>query len=380
MLYLKELKKLRLQLHSHPELSGQEEYTASRIVDFISRYHPDEVVKNIAGHGLAFVFKGKVEGPVVMFRCELDALPIHEINEFDHRSVYDNVGHKCGHDGHMAILSGVAQVLSKSPPENGNVILLFQPEEETGQGAEKVVNDPAFQALNIDYVFALHNLPGYKKGEIILRKKVFASASKGMIMKLKGKSSHAGEPENGINPAIAAAKIIQSFSGLSKQKKGFNDFKLITIIHARIGERAFGTNPGYGEIMVTLRSYRNDDMDSLSDQAEKIARDIAKEEKLGIDITWVEEFPASVNHNEFVETIEEICSKESYSFMYKDVPFKWSEDFAHFLLNYQGALFGLGSGEKTPQLHNPDYDFPDEITERGVEIFVSIYKKILNQR
>lgn len=377
MLDLKKLKKLRHQLHKYPELSGKEEATASRIIDFINQYNPDKVIKKIAGTGLAFVYQGKKEGPVVMFRCELDALPIHEINEFDHRSVYDNVGHKCGHDGHMAILSGLAQELSSSRPDRGSVVLLFQPEEETGQGAEKVVNDPAFKKLNIDYVFALHNLPGFEKSKIVLRRKVFASASKGMIIKLKGKSSHAGEPENGINPAMASAKIIQTFSELSDKEKGFNDFKLITIIHARIGERAFGTNPGYGEIMATLRSYRNDDMEHLSDQAERVAKDIARNENLGIDISWVEEFPASVNHNEYVEMLENICDEQNFSYLYKKNPFKWSEDFAHFLLNYKGVLFGLGSGKKTPQLHNPDYDFPDDIIERGVEIFKHIYKTIL---
>lgn len=373
-----ELIRLRHKLHRYPELSGEEENTAALIRDYIRKYEPDQIVEHIAGNGLAFVFEGKKEGPVVLFRCELDALPIQDVNDLEYKSVKEGVGHKCGHDGHMVMVAGLAHYLSKNRPERGKVILLYQPEEETGQGAEKVVKDEKYKKLKVDYVFALHNLPGYNKGEVVLRRGVFASASKGMIMKLQGKSSHAGEPENGINPAMAIARIIQRFNDLYKNKEIFKDFSLITIIHSRIGERAFGTNPGYGELMATLRSYRNDDMEVLTEKTLEIAQEIAKEEKVKLEVSWVEEFPASVNDDKCVDLIREICEEKEFDHSFRDQPFKWSEDFAHFLLKHKGTLFGLGSGTKSPQLHNPDYDFPDEIIEKGTKIFNNIYKKLLD--
>ena len=256
-----ELLNLRRNIHSEPELAGEEVATASKIEKFISAYSPDEIIKNIGGNGLAFVFNGRNEGPAVLFRSELDALPIDEINEFDYRSKYKDKGHKCGHDGHMTVLAGLAMRISSSRSFKGKVILLFQPAEETGEGAARVLKDEKFSKLDPDYVFAFHNLPGYKTGSVIIKEGSFASASKGMIIKLTGKTSHAAEPENGINPSSAVAEIIRRYSALPKELKGAKDFVLTTIIHARIGERAFGTSPGYAELMATLRAYRNDDMD-----------------------------------------------------------------------------------------------------------------------
>ncbi len=373
-----ELTDLRKKLHKNPDLSGSEEKTAEIVLDYLIQYKPDDIITGIAGHGLAAVYNGETSGPVVLFRCELDALPIDEINDLSYRSEKANVSHKCGHDGHMAMISGLAQLLNNKRTKKGKVVLLYQPEEETGQGAAKVIKDSKFKSLNIDYAFALHNLPGYELNSIITRKNTFASASKGLIVKLMGKSSHAGEPENGINPAMAVSRIINEFNDLYKNKKTFKDFSLITIIHVKLGERAFGTNPGYAELMSTFRSYRNDDMDVLTEHALDIVDKVTNEEKLKYYISWVEEFPATVNENKAVECVEKIAENNGFNIIRNKHPFRWSEDFGHFLMNYKGALFGLGSGVNSPQLHNPDYNFPDEITETGIRMFYSIYNHLLN--
>ncbi len=184
-----ELLNLRRSIHSEPELAGSEAGTASKIEKFISAYTPDETIKNLGGNGMAFVFKGESEGPSVLFRAELDALPINEINNFEYKSRFKDKGHKCGHDGHMTVLVGFAQRIASSRKYKGKVILLFQPAEETGEGAERVLNDENFSKLKPDYVFAFHNLPGFKLGSVIIRDGSFASASKGMIIKLTGKTS-----------------------------------------------------------------------------------------------------------------------------------------------------------------------------------------------
>ncbi len=277
----------------------------------------------------------------------------------------------------MAIVAGLADVFSKNPPKKGQVVLLFQPSEENGQGALRVLNDNRFKKIKVNYVFALHNLPGFSDGEIVLCRDTFASASKGMIIKLYGKTAHASEPENGNSPAIAMAEIINGLTELTKKRK-FSDFSLITIIYARLGDVAFGTTPGYAEIMATLRTYSNSDMEKLVKDAENIAGEFAKKGKLEYKMSYVEEFPATINNNNLVEEIENIAKSLNYKYSYKKKPLRWSEDFAHFAMKFPGVLFGLGVGVNHSQLHNPDYDFPDKIIENGVKIYYEISRRIVN--
>lgn len=370
--------KLRHELHQFPELSDDEFVTSERIANFLSNYKNAEIIRGIGGNGIACIFKGVEEGPSVLFRCDLDALPIDEINDFEYKSTEKGVAHKCGHDGHMAIMAGLADAFSNNPPEKGQVVLLYQPSEENGQGANRVVHDEKFKKIKVDYAFALHNLPGFPKGHILLRNETFAAASKGMIIKLTGKTSHAGEPENGNSPAVAMADIIKQLNDLPNKKGLFNDFRLLTVIHARLGEVAFGTTPGYAEVMATLRTYTNDDMQKLTTNSENIARENAEKSHLKIQIEYVEEFPATVNDKEMVRCIEKASDSAGINYQYLENPFRWSEDFAHFTQHFKGALFGLGSGIDHPQLHNPDYDFPDDIIENGIKVFYEIYKQIIN--
>lgn len=371
-----ELVELRKELHRHPELSGNESDTSKRIIDFAKQFNPDKIIPNLGGHGVAVIFNGEENGKTVLIRCDLDALPIQEENNFKYKSEVDGVAHKCGHDGHMAIVSGLIPLLSNQKLKKGRVVLLYQPAEETGQGASAVLNDDKFEKIKPDYVFALHNLPGFKKSEIVIKNNEFASASKGLIIKLKGKTSHAGEPERGISPSLAVAELIQMLTDLPENKK-INDFSLVTIIHSRIGERAFGTTPGYGELMATLRSYKNEDMEILTNLAKELIEKVATKHKLKYEIEWVEEFPSTFNNVDCVELIKNSANDNDFSITQIENPFRWSEDFGHFTQKFEGALFGLGSGLEQPQLHNPDYDFPDEIILTGTKMFYSIIQKSL---
>ena len=374
---LQKIIKLRHELHQNPELSDHEINTSKRIVEFVKQYKPDSIIENVGGYGVVCVFKGKEDGASVLFRCDIDALPINELNDVEYKSKVKGVSHKCGHDGHMAIMAGFAEVLSKNPIQKGQVVLLFQSSEENGQGAFRVLNNNKFKNIKIDYAFALHNLPGFSKGEVILRNETFASASKGIVIKFLGKTSHAAEPENGISPAVAMVDIVKQLNDLPKRTDLFSDFTLVTVVYARLGEIAFGTSPGDAVVMATLRSYTNDDMDILTQKAEFIAKQISESHHLKCEISFAEEFPATVNNEYLVKKIEEVAKSNHINFQYLEKPFRWSEDFAHFTQKYPGVLLGLGSGENHPQLHNPDYDFPDEIIENGVKMFYEIYKQII---
>ena len=367
---------LRRMLHQYPELSGQEYQTAQMIREHIQNHQPDRIIGEIGGTGLAVVYEGKQDGPTVLFRCDLDALPIEEVNTFAYRSQHPGAAHKCGHDGHMTIMSGLSQAISNNRPQRGRVVLLYQPSEENGQGAVKVLEDPKFKHIQPDRVFALHNLPGYPAGSVVLKKGTFAAASKGMINKLHGKTAHAGEPENGRTPAVAMARIIEELTQLPANLT-LRDFALITVIHARLGEIAFGTTPGYAEVMATLRTYSNQDMEVLTNKAVASVGRHAHDQGLEKEVSWTEEFPATVNDPDSVDLIHRVAEETYNQAIFIDEPLRWSEDFSNFTLNYPGALFGLGSGENTPQLHNPDYDFPEEILDHGIRIFYGIYQHLL---
>jgi len=376
---LKKLIQLRRSIHQHPEVADEENRTAKTIHEFLSHFNPDKISTNIGGNGLIVEFGSKTKGPTVMFRCELDGLPIDEISNVKHHSTIKGKGHLCGHDGHMTIVSGLAYHLQNNRPRKGRVLLLYQPSEETGQGANRMIRDNAFQIFKPDFVFALHNLPGYPLQKIVLSDKHFASASRGMKIKLTGKSAHAAEPENGINPGFSMANVlIETQKILNDENHLFSDFVLLTPIHLRLGNLAYGTSPGDGVIHLTLRSYHDSDMKKLKEELEKIIYEIVAKTKLDVDISYEEIFPSTVNNPDCTETIKKVCKDLNYEFEYLQKPFKWSEDFGHFTSHFKGALFGLGSGTEQPALHNPDFDFPDELIPTGVNLFKGIYENILN--
>ncbi len=367
---------LRHQLHRIAELSGQEAKTSAFIKEQLKELSPGIIIEKLGGYGLAAVFDTGKKGPVVCFRAELDALPIHEINKFEYRSKSPSVSHKCGHDGHLTILLGIGEWVKDNLNKlSGKIILLFQPAEETAQGALAVLADKRFTDLKPDYMFSLHNLPDFPLGSVIIREHVFASASRGLKIRLIGKTSHAGHPENGLNPLTAMMSILEVLNNLPNIVTGLDESVLITIIHVRLGEEAFGTSPGEGEIMATFRSNNDETLDKLAKETKRRVIAIAKAFGLKERLTWVEKFAATVNNEEAYAIVKQAVAKMKIETIQPLSPFPWSEDFSFFSQNYKSAFFGLGSGELHPQLHNPDYDFPDALIETGIELFANIVKE-----
>jgi len=373
---MRDIIKLRHELHSNPEISGSEILTGKRIVRFLSNYKPDELHTGISGNGIAAVYKGKEVGPTLLFRCDMDALPIEEVSELSYKSRNNNIAHLCGHDGHMAMVSGLAKRLFEKPISKGKVILFFQPEEENGQGAKKSVKELFNLGLIPDFAFAIHNMPKFPVGSIILGKYTFSAASKGVTIRLTGKNSHAAFPENGINPSSAVAEIIHVLNGV-KEINLFKEFILATIIHVRIGDIAFGTSPGYAEVMATLRAFNNSDMQKLSDFATSSITSIAAKHGLKVEIQFTDEFPATDCDPELTQIVESVANNQNRKVIFIDEPNRWSEDFAHFALTIPSVIFGLGVGENHPDLHTNSYDFPDEVMPYGVDLMEGIVRRYL---
>ncbi|MCC0037164.1 MAG: amidohydrolase [Hoeflea sp.] len=371
-----ELVSLRRELHRRPELSSQERETAARIVAELQRCSADEILTGLGTHGVAAVYDSGVEGPTVLFRCELDGLPITEISTFGWRSEIDGKGHLCGHDGHMAILCGLARQLAANRPVRGRVVLMFQPAEETGAGAADVIADQRFERIRPDFAFALHNLPGLPLGAVGVRPGPFTFASEGLAIRLSGRTSHAAQPEAGVSPAAVMVRLVEALPALPATLGHTPGHSLVTLSHARLGEAAFGISPGEADVWATIRAIDDGLQAELMGKAEALARELAAAGGLGVDFDRHENFAAGHNDEEAVAFIDKAAIALGVSRVEVGDPFRWSEDFGRFGSVAKTGLFVLGSGEDHPRLHNPDFDFPDELIPTGVGLFAVIARDL----
>ena len=350
---------IRKALHEHPQTAGDEQFAHDTIVRHLQGLHPDKVYTHVGGWGVIAVWGKDPTAPTIAFRADTDALPI---------------GHRCGHDGHTTILLRLAELVdtAKLNTEHlalntkSNILLLFQPAEETGTGSQSVLESGILQQYNIARFYGLHNLPGYPLGTVVLCPRTFAAASTGVVYHLDGRETHASTPELGINPGLAIAEIIKRFNDFNGHK---GEFRQSTLICVHLGSPAFGTSAGHGEVMFTLRAFTNDEMERLIHDANSAVDEIAARHKLTVSRTLVEPFRATENNGDCVEAIEKAAEDVPLRVRYQMEPFRWSEDFAEYLLHFKGAMFGIGSGERQPELHHPDYDFPDALIEPAAQLF-----------
>ena len=382
---MKVLEKLRDKLNKNAELSGQEKETNKIINKFLEKTNPDVHYKNVGGYGIVAIYKGVEEGKNILFRADIDGLNIpsgQQTTDNRQQSVSKVNGqkpianrqysHRCGHDGHATILCGLAMRYGKKRPEKGNVILLFQPAEETGEGALAVINDPLFREIKIDMAFALHNLPGYAKHQIILKKGCFASASLGLKLIFDGATSHASQPEKGNNPQRVITTLLDASQKKYAKLKRDKCHTTLTVTHVAIGEETFGVTPGHAEIWLTLRSQDDKSLQNLTDSTIALSEYVAKEFKLKFSHSIHEAFAATMNSSQETELVEQAAKDLKLSVNNIKEPFPWSEDFGRFGSICPICLFGLGSGFEHEPLHSPIYDFEDEIIDTGVEVFYQL--------
>lgn len=367
------LTQLRHALHRAPELSGQEQHTAQKIVEALQEHAPDAVITGLGGHGVAAVYRGASEGPRVMLRCELDALPILEKTGLPYASERPQVAHLCGHDGHMAIMLGVAQCLNAHRPERGEVVLLFQPAEEDGSGARAVIADPQFASLVPDYAFSLHNMPGMPLGAVALEAGPMACASRGLKVAFTGRTAHASSPETGLSPAQAMAQVMQECAQLD-QGAGPHDplFTRVTITHAQLGAPSFGVAPAQGEVWLTLRTQHDGQMQDLVHHAETMMHTVAQDHGLEIDLSYSDVFAACTNDTAASDIFAKAVETCEFARVDGVLPMRASEDFGEFGVMSRAAMLLLGSGETHPALHDQMYDFPDQLIPMGVDLFVGV--------
>lgn len=365
---------IRRDFHKHPELSGKEMQTSGKIAGYLKQLGITSIVRNVGGNGLIAIIEGEAPGLNLMFRADIDAIAVYEKNDFEYCSSNEGVAHTCGHDGHTTIALRFIEKLLKHKVKKGKVFILFQPEEETGEGSAKVLQHPFFKENRIDFVFGLHNIPGFPTHQIIFRESTFAAASVGMHLEMEGKYAHAAEPEKGNNPAFAFPELIEAIKSFSNPAL-YKEMVRLTITHIKLGEHAFGISPGKAKFLCTLRANLNEDLEKMKELVKLELIKIEKKHQLKITSSWHEPFNATINHPEANNIVLQAFKEYNLPIVHKEEAFRWSEDFAEYLLKYKGTFFGLGSGINTPDLHNEHYDFPDELIESGSNAFMAIYEQ-----
>lgn len=377
---IEKLKLLRKELHKYPELSGQEVETSKRIKKFVEGYDNIKIIGNVGGDGLLVIYETSNKGSTIVIRCELDALPIEETNDFSHKSTTEGVSHKCGHDGHMVIVAGLVPWLVKQNFQSGKVILLFQPAEETGVGAFNVLNDPKFNKLNPDYIFALHNIPGQPLHSIISLNDNFSSTVQSVDIQLMGKETHSATPEQGINPSECIAELTQRFKRLNNNNPAREDFTLFVPIYFNMGKKSYGISAGFGEMHYTLRTRNIDSMEKLKYNVSDILLEVCQKHQLLHTSKWFDYFPTVVNDDSCNQIIAEAAKNNNLDVINKNTPFRFGEDFGWFSQKFKTAMFGIGAGVQCPGIHQDDYDFPEDLIESGMDMFKEIINLILKKR
>ena len=356
---------LRHELHAHPELSGQEHWTRQHLMKFL-REHTALMIVDCGNWFYAVCKSPAGEKKPVAFRADFDAVPVEDQSGKPYASKNPGVGHMCGHDGHTSALAGLALELDQTGSQR-DVYLIFQHAEETGQGALECAG--LLDEIDIEEIFAFHTAPHIPQGFVLVRDGSGNCASKGMILRFEGAIAHASRPEDGRNPAPAIAAVIAAIPSLSA---GYQGIVMCTVIHVRIGSPAFGTSPGEGVLMLTIRGEYEAEMDVLQADIEALAREEAFRHGLKCAFEYCDVFPEIVNHPASAQKVREAALKQGLKIYEQDSPTRWSEDFGHYLKRTKGAFFKIGVGPDCAPLHSTKYDFPDSILETAVEVFKSL--------
>ena len=360
--------KLRHDLHRIPELSMHEKKTLDLIRHFLKENTGLQVVT--CDEYLYAVKEGKEGMPKIAFRADMDALPIEEKHSLLYHSCHEGISHKCGHDGHCAALCGLALELDRMETDL-TVFLIFQPGEETGQGAKICKN--LIHENGISEIFAFHNLSGYPVNSFVYRRGLTQPASEGLKIIFSGKTSHASTPEEGRNPAGAISHIVLRAEELMRKK--WEGMVAITVTGIKVGSGDFGISPGDGELCLTLRAENEEELKQLEKALLTDAGELCTHSGIIMDYTVLDYFPETRNHEMSLERAVAAAKTLGLEIIPMKDLWRASEDFGWYLKECPGAIVYIGNGENYPGLHTEEYDFNDSILDTAVNLFITLTEK-----
>jgi len=374
-----ELTAIRRDIHSHPELGFEEERTSTIVAQKLKEWGC-EVTTGIGKTGVVGTIRVGNNPRAIGLRADMDALPMDELNTFDHRSQHKGRMHACGHDGHTAMLLGAAKYLAATRNFDGTVHLIFQPAEEGRGGAEAMVKDGLFQKFPCEIIFGMHNRPKLDVGKFAIRSGPQMAGGGLFDIHITGKGAHGARPETGIDPVIIATQIISALQSVVSRNVAPLDSAVISVTQMHSGD-AYNVIPQEAVLRGTIRAFRKETMALIKERIETISSGIAA--TLGgsarADVRIA--FPPLVNDKDAVKFIadvaEEIVGPEN---MNREGPFVMaSEDFSYMLEQVPGAFINIGNGggEGGCEVHNPSYDFNDEALTLGSTLWARVVEKRL---
>jgi amidohydrolase len=386
-----EIQQIRRDIHAHPELRFEETRTSDLVAQKLADWGL-EVTRGLGGTGVVGTLKHGTSKRAVGLRADMDALPIQETNEFAHRSTHAGKMHACGHDGHMAMLLAAAKYLAeaKSQPDavSGTVHFIFQPAEEGGAGAQRMIDDGLFERFACDAVFGMHNWPGLKVGQFGVTGGPMMASSNEFEVKVIGKGAHAGMPHLGIDPVFVAVQIVNGLQGIITRVKKPIDAAVLSVTMIQAGE-ATNVVPESAKISGTVRTFSDEVTALIEKQMERIVgmTSAAHGAEAKFEFRW--NYPPTVNNAdeaEFAATVmDDIVGPAN---VVRNIePTMGAEDFAFMLKVVPGAYVFIGNGDGTHRvsghglgpcmLHNPSYDFNDELIPLGATYWVRLAQNFL---
>ena len=372
----------RRSLHMHPEICYEEVWTSDFIADRLTEFGI-ETVRGLAGTGVVGILKGKTDsGRAIGLRADMDGLPMPESNEFDHKSTTEGRMHACGHDGHMTMLLGAARYLAETRNFDGTVYFIFQPAEEGGAGAARMMEEGLFADFQMQSVWGMHNWPGLPAGEIAVSEGASMASADHFEMTVTGRGGHAAMPHQAADPVVAAAAIVQSLQMLVSRQTNPVDSAVmsITMIH---GGSAFNVIPDEVTLSGTARAFRPETRARLEESLREVSALTAKVHGCSVEIDWRVGYPPTVNHKteagRAADVARSVVGKGRVHL--NPEPSMGAEDFAFMLQEKPGAYIWLGAGEAQPgkMLHNTGYDFNDEILPVGTSYWARLVESELAQ-
>ncbi|MBU1665889.1 MAG: amidohydrolase [Gammaproteobacteria bacterium] len=371
---------LRHDLHAHPELAFEEHRSSDVVAAFLQSLGL-EVHRGLAGTGVVGVLRNGAGERGIGLRADMDALPLHEQNLFPHRSRHDGRMHACGHDGHTAMLLGAAQALAGDSGFNGTVVFIFQPAEETDGGARVMIEQGLFDRFPVDAVFGMHNWPGLPTGQFAVHSGPVMACADQFDIVLSGHGGHAAMPQQARDPLVAGAALVQALQTVVSRALDPLDPAVLSVTRFFSGGEAYNVIPSEARIGGTVRAFRAPVQDQIEAALERLAAGIAAAHGVQARVNYRRGYPPTINSTAEAALCAEVArAVAGDGHVRTDLnPSMGAEDFSYMLREKPGCYVWIGNGmaEGGCMLHNPHYDFNDEILPLGVAYWVALVKRVL---
>ena len=377
---------VRRDIHAHPELCFEELRTSELVAKLLTDWGL-EVHRGLGKTGVVGILKNGTSNKAIGLRADMDALPMQEFNQFEHASKHAGKMHACGHDGHVAMLLAAAQHLSKNKNFNGTVYFIFQPAEEGGGGAREMIQDGLFEKFPMQAVYGMHNWPGLEVGKFALSAGPVMASSNEFKITIHGKGCHAALPHNGIDPVPVACQMVQAFQTIISRNKKPVDAGVISVTMIHTGE-ATNVVPDHCEMQGTVRTFTTEVLDMIEQRMREVANHTCAAFGATCTFEFERNYPPTINHADETQFAKEVMhSIVGENNVVVQEPTMGAEDFSYmlqakpgvycFIGNGDGVHREIGHGEGPCTLHNPNYDFNDELIPLGGTYWVKLVEAAL---